>query len=55
MSSAARIVLVLFVEVAQCHLQGRQNVHLRKAHKRGEEARGKSGKNGGDGGDKGVG
>ena len=55
MSVAARIVLVLEVERAQCRPQGRQKVHLNKAHERGEEARGKSGKNGGEGGDKGGG
>ena len=49
------MVLVVAGEVALWRRQGRQNVHLYKAHERGEEARGKSGKNGGDGGDKGVG
>ena len=55
MCVAARIVLVLAVERAHCRLQGRQNVHLNKAHERGQGARGKRGKNGGEGGDKGVG
>ena len=55
MSSAARIVLVLVVEVAHCRRQGRQKGHLNKAHARGQGARGKRGKNGGDGGAKGVG
>ena len=55
MSLAARIVLVLVVEVAHCRRQGRQKGHLNKAHARGQGARGKRGKNGGDGGAKGVG
>ena len=55
MSVAARIVLVLVVEVAHCRRQGRQKGHLNKAHARGQGARGKRGKNGGDGGAKGVG
>ena len=55
MSVAARIVLVVDVQVAQCRPQGRQKVHLNKAHARGEEARGKSGTNEGEGGDKGGG
>ena len=61
MSLAARIVLVLVVEVAHCRRQGaykeqgRQKGHLNKAHASGQGARGKRGKNGGDGGAKGVG
>ena len=49
------MVLVVAGEVALWRRQGRQNVHLYKAHERGEEARGKSGKNGGEGGGKGGG
>ena len=52
---AARMVLVRQEEVAQCRLPGSQNVHLNKAHERGEKARGKSGKNGGEDGGKGGG
>ena len=53
MSVAARSVLVLAVEVAQCRRQGRQNVLLNKAHERGQGGRGKGGKSGGEGGAKG--
>ena len=55
MSLAARIVLVLEVEVAHCRRQGRKKGHLNNAHERGQGARGKRGKDGGDGGAKGVG
>ena len=53
MSLAARIVLVLVVEVAHCRRQGRQKGHLNKAHARGQGAHGKGGKSGGEGGAKG--
>ena len=55
MSSAARIVLVLEVEVAHCRLKVCKKCHLSKAHERGQQACGKRGKNGGEGGAKGVG
>ena len=53
MCVAARIVLVLVVERAHCRRQGCENVHLNKAHERGQSGRGKGGKSGGEGGAKG--
>jgi hypothetical protein len=43
---AAGIVVGVAVEVAHGCCQGRPNVHLNKAHQRGQDACGKGGKNG---------